>query len=308
MLQNFLTVGQQVLVLFILIFCGFVLGKKNIMTEQGAKVCADMALILATPCVIVQAFQREYRPELLMNLLKALAIAVLIHAVAIGLAHLVYRKKDARSRVFRLAVVLSNAGFMALPLQQAVLGDEGVFYGAAYVITLNIVLWSYGVLTMDTSCKTVSLKKILVSPGVIGVAAGLIVFVGQFSLPEVINAPITHLAALNTPVPMLFAGFYLSKVDIGLAMRQKEYYGVMALRLLAVPVLCIGLLYLFGVRGVLLTSMAIAATAPTAAAVSMFSSRYGQDTEAAVNLVAMSTLLSAVTMPILVALTQLLPQ
>ncbi len=295
------------LVLFVLIFCGFVLGKKNIMTEQGAKVCADMALILATPCIIVQAFQREFHPELLTNLLKAFAIAVFIHAAGIGLAHLFYRGKDARSRVFRMAVVFSNAGFMALPLQQAVLGDEGVFYGAAYVITLNIVLWSYGVVTMDTSGKTISPKKILVSPGVIGVAAGLIVFVGQFSLPEVIKAPIAHLAALNTPIPMLFAGYYLSKANIGAAMRQKNYYGVMALRLLVVPVLCVGVLYVLGVRGVLLTSMAIAATAPIAAAVSMFSSRYGQDTEAAVNLVAMSTLISAITMPVLVAATQLLP-
>lgn len=306
-MQNFLTVGQQVLVLFVLIFCGFALGKKKIMTEKGAKVCADIALLLATPCVIIQSFNREYHPEMLTNLLKALLISLLIHALAIGTAHLIYRKSDARSRVFRLAIVLSNAGYMALPLQQAVLGEEGVFYGAAYVVVFNLALWSYGVVTMDTSGERISPKKILLNPGIIGVMIGLIVFIGQFSLPEVLGAPIRHLASLNTPVPMLFAGYYLSKIDLKATLRQKAYYGVIALRLVVIPVVCIALMYLCGVRGVLLTSMAIASTAPVAVAVSMFSGRYGQDTESAVNLVALSTLLSAITMPILVALTQLLP-
>lgn len=305
-MQNFLTVGQQVLVLFLLIFCGFVLGKKGVMNEKGAKVCADISLILATPCVIIQSFMREYHPDMLANLLKALLLAVLIHLLAIGIAHLVYRKKDGTSRVFRCSVVLSNAGFMALPLQQAVLGEEGVFYGAAYVVIFSLVLWSYGVIVMDTSGGKISPKKLLLSPGAIGVLAGVIVFVGQVQLPEVLNAPIRHLASLNTPLPMLFAGYYLSKINIKKALGQKAYYGAIALRLVVVPAIGILLMYLFGVRGVLLTSMAIASTAPVAVAVSMFASRFGQDTESAVNMVALSTLFSAITMPVLVAITQLL--
>ncbi len=306
-MQNFLTVGQQVLVLFILIFCGFVLGKTGVMNEKGAKVCADIALILATPCVIIQSFMREYRPEMLLNLLKALLIAFLIHLLAIGVAHLVYRKTDAKAKVFRLSVVLSNAGFMALPLQQAVLGEEGVFYGAVYVAVFNLVFWSYGVMTMGSSGQKLSVKKLLVNPGTIGIVFGLILFVGRITLPEVLGAPVRHLASLNTPLPMLFAGYYLSKIEMSTAIRQKSYYGVIVLRLIAVPVVCIALMYLCGVRGVLLTSMAIASTAPVAVGVSMLSGRYGQDTESAVNLVALSTLFSVITMPVLVAITQLLP-
>lgn len=306
-MQNFLTVGQQVLVLFILIFCGFVLGKTGVMNEKGAKVCADIALTLATPCVIIQSFMREYRPEMLKKLLIAMLLAAAIHVFAIVVARLLYRKTDAQARVFRLAVVLSNAGFMALPLQKAVLGEEGVFYGAAYVAVFNLVFWSYGVMTMDTSGKKLSVQKLLVNPGTLGVALGLVVFIGKITLPEVVAAPMRHLASLNTPLPMLFAGYYLSNIDFGKAIRQKSCYGVMLLRLVAIPAVCIALMYLCGVRGVLLTSMAIAGTAPVAVGVSMLSGRYGQDTETAVNLVALSTLFSAVTMPLLVALTQMLP-
>ncbi len=306
-MQNFLTVGQQVLVLFLLILTGFVLGKKGMLKDAGAKTLSDIALFLATPCVIIKAFQRPFSAEMLSGLGLALLVSAVIHAIAIGLAALLFRGSDPRNRVLRLAVVLSNAGFMALPLQEAILGDIGVFYGTAYVVMFNLVLWSYGVVVMDTSGGKLSWRKILISPGSVGVVLGLVVFLLPVQLPQILSAPIAHLAALNTPLPMLFIGFYLSRVDFRVALRQGQYYGAMALRLILVPVLGIGLLYLCGLRGELLVSMTIGGCAPVAAAVPMFATRFGGDTETAVNMVALSTLASLVTMPAIVALCQMLP-
>ncbi len=306
-MQNFLTVGQQVLVLFLLILTGFVLGKKGMLKDAGAKTLSDIALFLATPCVIIKAFQRPFSAEMLSGLGLALLVSAVIHAIAIGLAALLFRGSDPRNRVLRLAVVLSNAGFMALPLQEAILGDIGVFYGTAYVVMFNLVLWSYGVVVMDTSGGKLSWRKILISPGSVGVVLGLVVFLLPVQLPQILSAPVAHLAALNTPLPMLFIGFYLSRVDFRVALRQGRYYGAMALRLILVPVLGIGVLYLCGLRGELLVSMTIGGCAPVAAAVPMFATRFGGDTETAVNMVALSTLASLVTMPVIVALCQMLP-
>ncbi len=301
---NFLTVGQQVLILFLLIAAGYVLGKKGIITEVGAKTLSDIALLLATPCVIALSFEREFSVDVLKELGKALLVAAAIHLIAIGIARLLYRRDTSRTRVLRLAAVLSNAGFMGLPLQQAVLGAQGVFYGAAYVTAFNLILWSYGVITMDRGERRLSTKKMLLSPGIIGLAAGLLILVLPVELPALVRAPISHLAALNTPIPMLFTGYYLSKVDLGRALCKKEYYAASAVRLLLVPTITIALLYLVGIRGTLLSSMAISASAPIAAAVLMFADRYKQDTETAVNLVALSTVFSVVTMPLFVALVQ----
>ncbi len=306
-MQNFLTVGQQVLILFLLILAGFFLGKKGMLKQEGARALSDIALFLATPCVIIKTFQRPFSAEMLAQLGIALLVSALIHGIAMGLGSLFYRGSDAQNRTLRLAVVLSNAGFMALPLQEAILGPTGVFYGTAYVVMFNLVLWSYGVLVMDRSGSRLSWKKILISPGSVGVALGLLVFFLPFDLPAILSTPISHLAALNTPLPMLFIGYYLSTVNLLDALKQKRYYGVLALRLLAVPLLSVGLLFLCGLRGDLLVSMAIAGCAPVAAGVPMFATRFSGDTESAVNLVALSTLLSLLTMPLVVALCQLLP-
>lgn len=302
-MQNFLTVGQQVLILLILILAGFVLGKKQIIGESAGKALSDIALLLSTPCVIALSFEREFTPAVLRDFGIAVAVAVGVHVVAIIIAQLLYRRDTPRNRVLRASAVLSNAGFMGLPLQQAVLGAQGVFYGAAYVTVFTLTLWSYGLFTMDKRSR-LSAKKLLINPGVIGLLAGMIILVLPFDLPELIRAPISHLAALNTPIPMLFIGYSLSKVKLAQSLRDPFYYVSSAVRLLLVPAAAIGILYLCGIRGTLLCSMAIAGSAPVAAAVSMFAGKFGQDTETSVNLVALSTVFSVVTMPVFVALVQ----
>lgn len=58
-MERFLTVGQQVLALFILIFIGVICGKKGILQENAVRTLADLTLLIATPCVIVESFLRE---------------------------------------------------------------------------------------------------------------------------------------------------------------------------------------------------------------------------------------------------------
>lgn len=303
-MENFLTVAQQVMVLFLLIAVGFILAKKNVITDNGAKVCSDIALFVATPCVIIRSFCREVSGDLVVDLLLAVGASFLIHGIGIAVGHLCFRKSNDTHRVYRMAVVFSNAGFMALPLQQAILGDDGVLFGAAYVAVFNIMLWSYGQILMDKNMQKISVKKVLINPGTLGLVGGLIVLLTGIELPTVIAAPINHLANLNTPLPMLFIGYYLSKVDLKKALRRGDYFAVSAVRLIVVPCIAAALLYLCGASTVFLTSMVIAATAPIAASTPMFATRYERDTESAVSLVALSTILSIVTMPVLVAVVQ----
>ena len=305
MAESFWTVGQQVLVLFLLIGVGFVCGRLKLLNAGAVKCLADVVLYVAFPCVIVQSFMRRFDPSMLRELLAAGAAALAVHVVSILIAHLVFRDKDeARRRVLRFCTVFSNAGYMALPLQSALLGETGVFYGAAYVAVFNLVLWSYGLVTMSGEKTGLSAKKLLLNPGVIGLAAGLLVFLLSIPVPEVVAAPIGHLAALNTPVPMLIIGFYLAETNLPAALRDKRSYVAIGLRLVALPLLALFGMVLCGMRGPLLVSCVIAVSAPVAAASTMFATKFGQDTLLSVNLVSLSTLFSVVTMPLIVAVAQ----
>ena len=307
MIDNYLTVGTQVLVLFLLIGVGVICGKTKLLSKEAVRSMADVVLLFATPCVIIRSFQRQVTPELLAGLGIAALSAIGVHALGITLAHLLcLDKEDARQRVLRFGVVFSNAGYMAIPLQLALLGNDGVFYGAVYVAVFNIVLWTYGVAIMGEGAKSLSLRKVLVTPGLIGVVLGGFFLFSGITLPTIIASPIDHLANLNTPLPMLIIGYYLAGTNIKTALKDKASYLTIALRLLVIPLIALGTLWLCGVRGTVLVSAVIGASAPIATATTMFATRYNRDPNLSVNLVVVSTLLSVVTMPLIVGLASFL--
>ena len=307
MLSSFFDVGTQVLVLFVLIGVGALLTKLGLITEGGARTMTDVVLYAVTPCVIINAFQREYRPEMLKGLLLTLLIAFLTLLFSVLLAEILYRKKDiSRAVVLKFSLVFSNCGFMALPLQQAILGEDGVFYGAAYVAVFNIFMWTYGLIAMSGKREPKAMLKAVVNPGVIGTVIGVILFMCSVKLPTVIASPVSMLAALNTPVPMLVIGYHLMHANIRRVLTDKSAYFAMAMRLVILPLAVMGVLLLLKADATITVAVVIAVSAPVAAFTTMMAGKFGRDTELSAGIVSASALFSLVTMPLVVGLTQFL--
>ena len=158
--ENFIIIAQQVLVLFILIAVGFICGKKKIITDFSARHMTDIVLYVVTPCVMISAFQREFSFELLSGLIICVACSALIFAVSILICNLIFHDKDeSRKAVIRFATIYSNCAFMSLPLQKAILGDDGWFYGSIFVAVFNIFVWTHGLVSMSGDKKQLSFKK-----------------------------------------------------------------------------------------------------------------------------------------------------
>lgn len=306
MLNNIVIVTSQVAVLFILIAVGFVCGKINLIKDSSAKILTDIVLYLATPCVMVQAFQRvSFSPELIVNLGIAVLCAVLIQVLSIFAARAVFRNKDeSRRKVMQFGTIFSNCGFMSLPLQQAILGDNGVFYGSVFVAVFNILVWSYGLVDMSGDKGNLTFKRIILNPGVVGAFFAALFFFLRIQLPEIVMSPISYLSSLNTPVPMLVIGVHLSQVKFSKALRDAGIYAVTGMRLLAIPLVSLLCMRLCGVGGDILISCTIAACAPVAATTTMFATKFDRDVDLSVGLVSITTLFSILTMPIIIALSQ----
>ena len=302
-LDNFWTIGQQVLVLFILIAVGFVCGKKGVITEHASKVMTDIVLYVVTPCVMVSAFQRDFSMETLGNIGIAALTAGVIIGASIVLCRLVFRSKDInRKKVLQFAVIFSNCGFMSLPLQKQLLGDDGWFFGSIFVAMFNIIVWTYGLVDMSGDKKQLSIKKIALNPGIIGAVAAIILFVLPFQLPPIIAQPITHLSALNTPVPMLIIGYYLSKANFRKAFTDGGAYLASLFRLIIIPFAAAFVLLALHLDKTMVIAFTIASAAPTAATTTMFAAKFNRDVELSVSVVTLTTVLSLITMPLIVSI------
>ena len=301
----FITVFTQVSVLMLMIAVGFIAAKAGIMTEAGAACCTDIALIIATPCVIIKSLMRKFDAAVMKSLLLAVALTLLVQVLMITLGTLLLRSKDLkRQRTLRFGSIFANCGFMSLPLQEVMLGADGTLYGSAYVIMFNLVVWSYGVYLISGDKRYIQPKKLFVNPGIAGLLIGLIIFVFSVPVPQVLSSTVNYLAAIYTPLPMLIIGYHLSKTNV-----LKDFQCIIAvlLRLIVYPLVSLGVLYLFGIRGTLLVSAIISLSAPVAAVTTMFSSKFGGgDTALSVDMVSLSTVLSIITMPAVITLAQIL--
>ncbi len=301
----FLTVLKQVVILFILIFIGVFLSKKDIITESGVKSLTDIVLYTVSPSVIIKSFIRDCDREILKNVLLSFLAATIVHLLFIGFATLFFKDKDdARKRVLRFGSIFGNCGFMSLPIQQALLGDTGVLYCASFIAIFNLFSWTYGIAEMSGDKKSMSVKKVILNPGVLAIAIGFIIFVFSIPVPEMISAPIGYFAALNTPLPMLVIGYHLSKSDLKSAIKDTRCFLACLAKLVILPIGALCIVYFLRIRGDLFVSTMISACSPVAAYTTMFSFKYGKATELSVNMISLSTLFSLITMPILIALAQ----
>lgn len=325
-LDSFLAVAQKVGLLFILIALGFICQRVKLLTEQANKCMADIVMYIVTPCVIINAFSATlYSREELLSILKNIGIvaiiAVLAHVFMILAVHMIFRSKnEERRKLMRFASVFSNAGFIALPLAQALIdtptSHEGALYAAVYLAVFNIALWTWGYVDMSGDSHGMNVKKILLNPGIIGVVIGLAIFTtplyltvngeAGLRLPTILQDAIGALSALNLPLPMLMVGYYLGKADLLAAFRDGLSYICIALRLLLFPMALLGVLYVAGIRGNVLLVSVIGASAPVGATATIFSAKFGGDTDLSVRLVSLSTILSMVTMPLIIGLTKMI--
>ena len=311
MLENIILVSKQVGVLFALMSVGFFCNRHRLLNDVAIKGVTELLVLIVTPCVIIHSFiQQTFSPSLLGDLGWALAAAIFSHVVGSMIALFCLHDRDARREgVLRFAAIFSNAGFMGLPLEYAILGADGVFFGAMYVVVFNIACWTWGVAVMCRGAKVTNLRSVLVNPGTVGVALGLPFFLFSLKLPEVVGRPLEMLADLNTPLAMIMVGWYLAesgkcKVE-GVKYKMKGaflIFKVGARRLVVVPLAVIGAFV--GIRAcvpslnpVMAVAIVTAASAPVAALTTVIAARYNRDVTTATGLVSGTTLLSILTMP-----------
>ena len=313
MIENLLIVAQQVAILFVLMGFGAAMRRAGFFKENAIDGIVNVLLLVVTPCLIVDVFQRPFDPSKLKGLGIAFAAAVFVHAVLIVLSRFAVRHGEGNvRRPLLLAAVFSNAGFMGSPLEQAVLGDGGVFYGIVYVVVFNLFMWSWGLRTMCAAGirdqglgirdRGMSLKM-WVNPGTVGLALGAPFFFLSVKLPAVIGVPVHHMANLNTPLAMIVIGYSLVGARFGKVVRMGALYGATVVRLLICPLLAIAAFYPLrhALDRDMMLATVIAASAPVAAMVAMFAAKFGRDVDAAVAVVSGTTLLSILTMPVVIA-------
>lgn len=295
---------KQICMMALLIAVGIYLRKKNLLTEHGSKDLGAILLRVIIPCIIVKSYLIECSTERLIELLSSVLLAFVGFVIAMGIAYLVYGK---RRRIENFAAAFCNAGFIGIPLVQAVIGEEGVFYVAASIALLNLFQWTYGVYII-TDCKdAISLKTIAKNPVVISIVLGLLLLVTQIPVPGVVRTTLKYISGMNTPIAMILMGTYMSKLSLKQILLCKKAYGCVVFRLFIIPAVILLAFSVIPVRNeAIMLAAYLAAATPVGTNICVFAQQYECDYEFSVITVCLSTLLSIVSIPIMTSIAQLL--
>ncbi|MBR2151679.1 MAG: AEC family transporter [Clostridia bacterium] len=305
-LSNIIDVSSQVLILFSLMMVGLVFGKLKIFTDDGIKQLTKLLFTVVTVCIIIHSFVSvEFSSKRLNEMLYMFLTCLIATTLGFVFTLPLYRKTTvARRSALKFASVFSNCGFMAIPLAQGLFGEEGVFLVSIFMCTFQILIWTLGIYIINQGKGGISVKKIFLNPGVIGIVIGIALFFLRIKLPYIIASPVGFMADLNTPLAMVITGYYLKNLKLKLD-KEDIYVGICCLlRLAVIPLLTFGIMYLIGLRGTLLCCAVLPAAAPSASNTTLFSVMFGGDGDYASRVVSVTTLLSLFTIPLIMALVQ----
>lgn len=192
-------VVEKIIEMFLIMIGGFIAFKTRLIDENTTKKMSDLLLMLISPLLIFQSYQIDFNMEYFLGLLWTFLASVITFIFMIVISNFLFRGKDERIPVEKVGVIYSNCGFIGIPLVDGILGSQGVFYLTAYLTVFNILVWTNGVWIMGEGGELKSAWKNLVSPAIIAVFLGVLCFLLQIRLLEIISEPIQMVADMNTP-------------------------------------------------------------------------------------------------------------
>lgn len=301
---------QQIISMALMVLMGYVLVKTRCLKSSDSHVLSALTVYVICPCMIISSFQIEYSAEKLHGLLAALGAAVIAQFCLILLGWLL-KKPLHLSPVENGSFIYSNGGNLLVPLITSILGREYVLYTCAFSGSQNLLLWTHGVRMMGKG-QSRSWKKILLTPNILAIFLGLILFVAGIELPSILGSTVETVGNTIGPVCMFLIGMFMADSRMKDVFGRARNYLVCFGRLIVSP-----LLFILGVRlsGITAGDAAIkevlwvtmlALSAPVAVSVTQIVDLYAtpEDARLASAINVMTVIFCMVTMPLMTMLYQ----
>lgn len=299
------TILNQTVIMLILIVVGILCARLKLISTSTNKELSQFVLQVVNPVVIFMSYQKDYETRLVKNLLLTFTLSVLAFAVTLAVAYLVIRKKEDRhTEVERFSAIYSNCAFMGIPLMSALFGDEGVFYLTAFITVFNLVIWTHGVITISGEKNMKQLVKVFYSPTMIAIALGIITFFLKIRIPAVPAEALGFIGSINTPMAMIVSGVTISATNVPKLLKNVRVYFICLVKLLIIPLVLALAMSPLNIDEKVRMTIIVAVASPPAAMCTLFCLRYNKNSVYASEIFAAGTILSVMTLPVVVNLTE----
>lgn len=299
---------QLSLQLMILIAVGYFVCRLNIVDENFDKSLTSFLLNIALPCMIIQSFNAPFSPDELRNCLILLLISICYITLCFGIGQFAFilSARNHTGRMLRFGALFVNFSFFGIPVAEVLYGQTGVLYFVVFIVPFRIAFYSLAKPLLSPPGTVHAKKTVLghikgwLSPPIIAVFVGLILYVTGLRPPGPIEKTLAGIGAITSPMGMILCGMTIGKNDIR-AMLSPKYLLMPLLRNILIPALTLAIMYFLPVNPLVAKIVVIYAALPVASLLAAFTIQYEPDPAAqleSAGSVFFSILACAVTIPL----------
>lgn len=294
---------NQVLAIFLLTGFGFVLKKIKLLNDGFTKASSDLIIYVTLPAMIISSMDRDFSKDVAATSLQVFLTGAIMYAYTILLAFLfasLRKFDDSRRGVYMYMVIFGNVGYLGYPIMNVLYGEMGVFYSAVFNIWFNVLTWTIGVSIMAKG--KLSVRKILINPGLLSTLFGLLLFLTPLRLPSLVKFVLDNVGSMTTPLAMFLVGAFLAEARMKDFVAAMDLYLASFLKLIAAPALVYVSMKYFHLPTIVKVLPVVMAGMPSGVNTAIFARMFDKDYKLAAQGVVLSTALSMVSLPVLIFL------
>ncbi|MCL2699086.1 MAG: AEC family transporter [Defluviitaleaceae bacterium] len=284
---------------------GYIGRKRRVLTDEVNTSMTALLMNITLPCMVFMSMMRPFSRTLLIESLATVLISAAVYLSGYAVAALLARLTGAEAdemRVWKFGLMFANTAFIGFPVIQAMFGYEALIYVTMANVAFTVLVFSLGVhlfTSGEGSAAKTDVKRIALNPVMIAMYIGLVFFATGLRLPSAVENGVALIGGMTSPVSMLLVGSILAKSKLRSLVDDWRILPVIFMRLTGIPLTAFVLLRPFIHNDIMLGVIILLAAMPIGSMTVIFSEQYNGNTAMAAKLVALSTMLCLLSIPLI---------
>ena len=300
-----LRIADLILPVFAVIVTGWVVGYTGYLSRQLSDALIHFAYNIAMPALLIVTIAQEPGHALInWRFLAAFGGGSLLCFVLVfGIMSIRARRVLGSRTMDGMAASMTNTGFVALPVLQAIYGPRAVLPAAIATVFVAVVMFPLAVILLESSQQDargsrkpamVTVKHVVLNPLVISTLIGMLLSVLNLHMPAPVTAYLNIMADALTPCALFAIGLGLSLEGLRANIGQASLLS--AVKLVIMPLIVYGLSLSLGLDPLYTIAAVICAAVPTAKTVYILAGEYHCEEMMVASTISLTTLISVISL------------
>jgi len=298
-------IADLILPVFAVIVTGWIVGYTGYLSRALSDALIHFAYNIAMPALLIVTIAQEPGHSLInWRFLVAFGGGSLLCFILVfGIMSIQVPRSLASRTMYGMAASMTNTGFVALPVLQAIYGPRAVLPAAIATIFVAVVMFPAAVILLELGQRNahgsptapmVTVRHVVANPMVISTLIGMLLSVLDLRMPGPVTAYFGILADALTPCALFAIGLGLS-ID-GLRANIGRASLLSLVKLIIMPLIVYGLSMSLGLDPLYTIAAVICAAVPTAKTVYILAGEYRCEEMMVASTVSMTTLASVISL------------